>query len=238
MYTQCEHCKAIFHVNMREVTIAKGYLRCGECLKVFKASKTLSTTVPDKFEGEIIKLSAEDELKQQPNSTTKKPQAVDTDKFEINIRTENKKSDIKNDALLKKKTKNNWPTFLAIGLFLILISQVLYHYKNYFLNTPIREPEKIQMVTHNIFVHPKETGVLLITATISNTANHPQPYPILELSLNDSQSTIVALRRFRPEEYLKNYTKDMLLPSNTTTTLKLKIKDPGTAATRFQFSFL
>ncbi len=50
MYTQCEQCKAIFRVNMREVTVAKGQLRCGECNAIFNATKSLSTTMPASFE--------------------------------------------------------------------------------------------------------------------------------------------------------------------------------------------
>ena len=49
MYTQCQHCKAIFEVSMREVTIAAGKLRCGECNEVFDAMLTLSTTLPEPF---------------------------------------------------------------------------------------------------------------------------------------------------------------------------------------------
>ena len=87
-------------------------------------------------------------------------------------------------------------------------------------------------------MHPNESGVLLITASIENTADHSQPFPVLELSLSNAQSKIVALRRFKPEEYMGNYTKEMLLPSKSPTSLKLKIKDPGNNATRFQFDFL
>ena len=50
MFTQCTKCKAIFRVNLREVTIAKGKLRCGECYAVFDATKTLSTTMPAPFQ--------------------------------------------------------------------------------------------------------------------------------------------------------------------------------------------
>jgi len=44
MYTQCTNCQAIFSVSMREVTVSKGYLRCGECMQVFDSSESLSTT--------------------------------------------------------------------------------------------------------------------------------------------------------------------------------------------------
>ena len=34
---------------MREVTIAKGLLRCGECHQIFNGSKTLSTNMPETY---------------------------------------------------------------------------------------------------------------------------------------------------------------------------------------------
>ena len=47
MYTQCNHCKAIFRVTMKELTAAQGLLRCGECDAIFDAMKSLSTTLPE-----------------------------------------------------------------------------------------------------------------------------------------------------------------------------------------------
>ena len=254
MYTQCEHCKAIFQVNMREVTVAKGHLRCGECFKVFKATKSLSTTIPEKFEEKISEHVIKKDIKQEPNvtkSTAKVVNPVSSRGFEIDIRIDNQTStpNINTKSTNKKissklqidntkEKRNKWLALFATTLFILLITQILYHFRSAIMHTPIREPDKIQMVTHNVFAHPNEPGVLLITATIENTADHSQPYPALELSLNNSQSTIIALRRFKPVEYLDNYTKDMLFPAKSTSTLKLKIKDPGNKATRFQFSFL
>lgn len=47
MYTQCNHCKAIFRVTMKELTAAQGLLRCGECDAIFDAMRSLSTTLPE-----------------------------------------------------------------------------------------------------------------------------------------------------------------------------------------------
>ncbi|WP_308873456.1 MJ0042-type zinc finger domain-containing protein [Thiothrix subterranea] len=47
MYTQCNHCNAIFRVTMKELTAAQGLLRCGECDNIFDAMKSLSQTLPE-----------------------------------------------------------------------------------------------------------------------------------------------------------------------------------------------
>ena len=221
MYTQCENCKAIFNVNMREVTIAKGKLRCGECNEVFNATATLSTTIPETYE----------ELEAAKNSKLKKQEKT------IDPRDEDRIIHEKPRKKTKKKKLNKW--FIgALLLALLLLAQVLYNFRHLFLDTPRHEPEKIQMLNHNIFAHPNEAGALLISAVIENTADRAQPYPTLELRLENSQSKLIAFRRFLPKEYLVNYSKRLLIPSKKPISLKLKIKDPGKDATRFQFKFL
>ena len=61
MYTQCTNCQAIFSVNMREITVSEGLLRCGECDEVFDSSKNLSTTMQDPF----VQIDIKDEAKLQ-----------------------------------------------------------------------------------------------------------------------------------------------------------------------------
>ena len=235
MFTQCEHCKAIFEINMREVTIAKGLLRCGECHQVFNGSKTLSTNMPQPYSDKSVEY-----IKSQDS---KKPEEI----RHTDIITDNNKS---NDAPQKEKQRqikgiekdsDNVGLRLktiAVLLLLLLVAQVLHHYKDEILGVSRYEPEKIHMVNHNVFTHPIEKGVLLISASMENDADFDQKYPILEVRLTDSQSKLVALRRFTPNEYLDNYTDTMLLKKNLVTNLKLKIKDPGSKATRFQFHFL
>ncbi|MCF6188936.1 MAG: zinc-ribbon and DUF3426 domain-containing protein [Cocleimonas sp.] len=227
MYTQCEKCKAIFHVNMREVTIAKGKLRCGECNEVFNATKTLSTTIPKTYDD----LEREKKITLQAQEETVDPRDED--------RMIHAKPSIKTIKKNKKQVnKLKWLIASTVLLSTLLLTQVLYNYRHLFLETPRNEPEKIQMLNHNVFAHPNESGALLISALIENTAEHAQPYPILELRLENAQSNLVAFRRFLPKEYLKNYSKGLLIPSKKPISLKLKIKDPGKDATRFQFKFL
>ncbi|KAG1694954.1 hypothetical protein GQR58_006881 [Nymphon striatum] len=124
---------------------------------------------------------------------------------------------------------------IALLLFLFLLVQILYNFKDEILGVNRYEPEKIHMVNHNVFMHPIEKGVLLISASMENNANFDQKFPILEVRLTDSQSKVVALRRFTPNEYLENYNEEMLLKKNLVTSLKLKIKDPGSEATLMSY---
>ena len=227
MYTQCEKCKAIFHVNMREVTITKGKLRCGECNAVFNATKTLSTTIPQTY----------NDLEREKSITRKTKEEV------IDPRDEDRMIHAKPNVKMAKEKKGSarklkWLIASAVLLSTLLLTQVLYNTRHLLLESPRTNPEKIQMLNHNVFAHPNESGALLISALIENTADRAQPYPVLELRLENAQSKLVAFRRFLPKEYLKNYSKGLLIPSKEPVSLKLKIKDPGKDATRFQFKFL
>ena len=231
MFTQCEHCKAIFEINMREVTIAKGLLRCGECHQVFNGSKTLSTNMPEPYSEKAVEYIKNQEPAEIRHTDITTDNTQKTDK-QPRVKPEIKGVEKDSDGIdLRLK-------IVALLLFLFLLVQVLYNYKDEILGVNRYKPEKIQMVNHNVFTHPIEKGVLLISASMENNANFDQKYPILEVRLTDSQSKLVALRRFTPSEYLDNYNEEMLLKKNLVTSLKLKIKDPGSKATRFQFNFL
>ena len=207
---------------MKDVTIAKGQLRCGECLNVFNAVDTLSTSMPEKFastysDKEIAEIKKQDELQTSDKQITKQQ----TDKAA--------ESSNKSDYL-----------FLA-SLFLLtflLAAQVLYHNPSLYSDkAPVRAPDKIKMLNYNVFAHPGEAGVLLISGSMKNNAKHAQPYPVLEIALSDKQNKLVAFSRFTPQEYLSSDTHATLFPTDTPVNLRLKIKDPGSNATQFKFSF-
>lgn len=266
MFTQCTNCKAIFRVSMREVTVSKGLLRCGECLEVFDSSKNLSTTMQDPFVSvdvndthSLEKLSKENlqtisalddwqssptkqptqnqvDLRQSPTKAQKKPKVPRKARKAKERTTQTKTSKGKSKA--SPKSKKQWPLIIASLLACLLVFQIAYNYRHLYLDTLKYEPEKIQMLNHNVFAHPIEKNVLLISASIENTADFDQSFPTLEVRLTNSQAELVALRRFSPDEYLDNYSSKTLLIKKRPTSIKLKIEDPGSQATRFQFNFL
>ncbi len=274
MFTQCTNCQAIFRVSMREVTVSKGFLRCGECHIVFNSSKNLSTTMQTPFvevdlndkakldelsEENLQTISALDDWQNNSTALSKQEQAnlrqsptkePIPDKTKTNkpkptpknkpLKTKGAQKAVTNKTSNKKDStpKGKWRFVTAALLGLLLVFQVAYNYRHQFLDTLKYQPEKIQMLNHNVFAHPIEKNVLLISASIENTADFDQPFPILEVRLTNSKAELVALRRFSPDEYLDNYSSNTLLRKKRATSIKLKIQDPGNQATRFQFDFL
>jgi predicted Zn finger-like uncharacterized protein len=213
MYTQCTHCGAVFRVRMKELTVAQGKLRCGECDEVFIATDTLTTTLPRK---ESLTTEEIDE-----------DSVVDPNVLVPQYKRPTKKHKFNTSQILT-----------VIALLLLLVSQFLYVNKSWFTHELKRSPDQVKMIRRNIISHPNDNGVLLISASIENKAKHAQPYPYIEVTLFDNEENTIALRRFKPAEYLQNYSKDEIFPINKETTLKLKIVDPGKKATRFNFRFM
>ncbi len=101
----------------------------------------------------------------------------------------------------------------------------------------IRAPEKIQVLSRSITVHPKIENALLIQLTIANQARFPQPRPILQISLFNGEELLMAQRRFKPDEYMDdNAISDPLLPGKALY-VELVIEDPGDDVTGFKLDF-
>lgn len=135
------------------------------------------------------------------------------------------------------KSNKAYPV-IAMLLAILLSAQIAFNYRHTILDIPKNAPEQVHMLNHNIFAHPIENNVLLISATIENQANFDQLFPTLEVRLNNTKGELFALRRFSPMEYLETFKTDQVFSRQQVTTIKLKIKDPGNQATRFQFNFL
>ena len=211
MFTQCAHCGAVFRVRMKELTVAQGQLRCGECDGIFNAMDTLTTTLPKK---KILDAQTIDEDDIDPDVLT--PQYTRG----------------------ASKTVNRLRILVIFALLSLLIIQFLYTKKYWFTKELKRNPEQVQMISRNIISHPNDTGVLLISASIENKAKHAQPYPYVEVTLLDDKENTIALRRFKPVEYLQYYSENGVFFPNKEVMLQLKIADPGEKATRFNFKFM
>ena len=228
MYTKCSHCSAVFRVTMKELTAAQGKLRCGECSGVFNAMDSLSTKLPN-YSDPAEKISFDSlNKKQQSSLTASSRQSVKETVKNVDI-----------SRLPKNPTdrKSLWITLLAFTLSVALVTQVWFS-RDLWLSK-LRQPEKVKVLSKNVFSHPSETDALIITAVIKSFTEDSQPYPYLETRLLDVQNKTIALRRFRPHEYLEKYQSGSLLEGNTEVSIRLKIQDPpGNRAKHFQFSFL
>ena len=107
-------------------------------------------------------------------------------------------------------------------------------------NTPLqRDVSHINLTNRIVQSHPSRPNALLIDATLVNSADFPQPYPLLEIRFSDLGNQLVAGRRFRPSEYLPAGTSLQAgMPPHQPVHITLEIVDPGKDAVSFQFELL
>ena len=228
MYTRCSHCSAVFRVTMKELTAAQGKLRCGECSGVFNAMDSLSTKLPNHLDP-AEKISFE--------SLNKKQQSSSTASTTNPVREAIKQNESRTTLSQPKSNKKLLAILLIAALLAALAAQVWFSKDVWF--SKLRQPDTVKMLSKNVFSHPSQPEALIITASIKSSANDSQPFPYLEARLLDASNRTIALRRFRPHEFLETYEPDALLESNKEVSIRLKIQDPpGNRAKHFQFSFL
>ncbi|HET8899296.1 MAG TPA: zinc-ribbon and DUF3426 domain-containing protein [Rhodanobacteraceae bacterium] len=103
---------------------------------------------------------------------------------------------------------------------------------------PIREPAKLELLSRDIRRHPSVADALMISATLRNDARYTQPYPVVVITLSDLDGNRIAMRRFRPTEYLHNdAVRAAGLGAGATTALVFEVHDPGRNAVAFEFGF-
>lgn len=96
-----------------------------------------------------------------------------------------------------------------------------------------------QIKTNSLIVrsHPTQRGALAVDAIITNQADFPQPYPLLQLQFSDLNGAPAAGRRFQPDEYLSGeLTGARLMPVRQPVHIALEIVDPGARAVNYQLT--
>jgi len=105
-------------------------------------------------------------------------------------------------------------------------------------SSSIRAPEQIELITRNVYSHPREKGALLIDVTMKNNARFAQAYPVMQIEFSNIRGGTVAARRFFPEEYNPLVAHNKLLEPDIHTSITLEIQDPGKQAMTYEFNFL
>jgi len=103
---------------------------------------------------------------------------------------------------------------------------------------PERAPERIRMLSRDVRAHPRYEGALLVTATFSNAAPWPQPFPRLRFILYDVNGDTIAARAFQPRQYLSGVLPaGAALPPGQPVQVSLEMLAPEEAAVSFEFEF-
>jgi hypothetical protein len=102
---------------------------------------------------------------------------------------------------------------------------------------PWREPDAFRVTSREVQPHPSAPGVLLISTSFRNDARWSQPWPVLEIALQDLDGQALGLRRFQPVEYLGSPPASALIAPGQSASATLEILDPGKRAVAFTFDF-
>lgn len=98
----------------------------------------------------------------------------------------------------------------------------------------LSNPAKVMASNLVVRSHPRLRNALIIDAVLLNKASFDQPFPPLEIQFSDLQGTLVAVRRFRPKEYLGGeLAGQTMMPSNQPVHIALEILDPGKDAVNY-----
>jgi predicted Zn finger-like uncharacterized protein len=144
---------------------------------------------------------------------------------------------------------------LAVPLVLLLLVQVVHHYRASLARHPqIGAPlqsiygalgltlrpdwnlHAYEVRQWGVIADPSTPGTLKVRASVKNLADFPQPYPLLKLVLEDRWGDQVRAREFDPAEYLDPTTApDRMLAPAQQSNASIAIVDPGPDAEGFRF---
>lgn len=156
----------------------------------------------------------------------------------------------------RKPNVRRWPWVAAsAGLILLLMAQTVHHARAALARHPSIGPQITRLYTAigqplepqwqlqaysikqwGIVSDPQAPGTLRVRASVTNGATFAQPYPLLQLALEDRFGGNVGKRVFKPEEYLSSAAlATRMLNAGEAANIDLAIVDPGPEAVGFQF---
>ena len=263
MFTKCPECKAVFRVNTEQLEVAEGLVRCGLCDVVFNGKDYLQEESEDVSSQDAltseqtveIQESESEDFKLEEDSSLAEPVSeddaggTDTDTIPSAIR-----DDFGGTFNANTNTAMQvafW-TIAAVCLMLFFLGQITYWQKVEILPTTWVEKfcqpfgcghpkeqdiENIKILNRNIYTHPNVENALMITTSFVSAQS--QPYPLLQVALLDIQGRILAVRRFKPQEYLVNKElKNTSMRANEPVGARLEVIDPGSKVIAYEFDFL
>lgn len=257
MLTRCPQCETIFRAGADQLAAHEGLVRCGRCLKVFKATEhaydvpaTATTGDSMPYEEEIVLASPGDVRTEMVTER-------------IGHSPETSFSDSSDDLpslpelLWGKKRSRTRPFFWFVAiltLLVILLAQVAWffatelsrqpklapwidQYCSYMgcVVLPQRDIGLIELSRARLTHHRRYGNVLQIKSSMINRAAFSQGFPLIEVSLSNRRGEVVARRAFPKELFLsKQNLGEQLMPPNVRFPIFLEFINPEPSATNFE----
>lgn len=245
MFTRCPQCQTVHPLTAEVISHSRGLVQCGKCGRSFSSLSFLFDEWPS---GEANRPASGPDATLPILGRVKK---ADT--------TAEKTSDqdIDPDPVNAKPAQLIWAVSTAL-LVLLTIVNIAWTFREPLLNSPrintwmmqtgwlqveqqglLKDPQQIQLISRDMHTHPTRSGILVLSLTFVNLAQHSQVFPELEITLMDAANQPVAQRQFHPLDYLRpdadtqaGLAADVFLP------VLLELGDPGELAVGFEIRFL
>lgn len=236
MFTLCPRCRTAYQPTPSQLAQARGRLHCVVCASEFDALEFLS----ERPQGSQSVRPA-----QLPDTDARVEQG---DLFAI---------DDPDFSRPKRTGPRQWPWWvvcclLTLGLLLQIglaeRERLAQHAElrpaltslSALLGLPIEassDTGQLRLLARDVRPHPSVPEALLVSASFRNDAAVSQAWPLLELALSDIDGKPLALRRFRPEEYMGVPPEQSMLAPGQSVAATLELEDPGKDAIAFAFEF-
>lgn len=264
MYTQCPECLTIYKIGVELIGQGHGSARCGHCAATFDVLRSLAESVSD--DAEQLPVHVVEQVPPQLVVPALRPLGLQQPlRFDPDDRRNRPGSPSRQSAPAFARTPpnayraaRNWPWALGTtALALALLAQIGYAKRAPLLDDarlrpwfdqacatlgcrlPLRHaPSALALLSRDIRPHPSVPNALIISASLRNDAPFTQAFPDVDIVLSDLDENRIAMRRFRPQEYLGDVrTMAAGLAPGATAALVFEVADPGKNAVAFEFKF-
>lgn len=223
-YTRCPECQTIFHVTPAQLEARGGLVRCGICASAFQADQHLFAALPGDHAPPAE--AARTEPMAPPDAVTTRP-AIPADDLPL----------MNEFPLAPKRRRLPTAAWLAGSLLLalLLLAQAAYFFAAELardarlrpwlaqycaqLGCSLRAPggtAAVELAQTSVAPHPRYENALRLRAVLVNRTAMAQPYPLLEVSLTDSEGNMLARRAFTAAQYLEAPPGGTLAPAVAT----------------------
>ena len=265
MYTQCPECLTIYKIAAELIGQGHGNARCGHCAATFDVLRTLADGLPPEPFEQLVQHRIEDVPPQLVVPALRpfgpqQPLLFDPDDRKRRGLASNRPPTpaFARSSASAYRSARNWPWALGSAFFaLSLLAQIGYAKRAPLLDDarlrpfadricaalgcqlPLRhDPAHLALLSRDIRPHPSVANALIISASVRNDAVYAQAFPDIDIVLSDLDENRIAMRRFRPQEYLGDArTIAAGLAPGSTAALVFEVVDPGKNAVAFEFKF-
>jgi len=262
MYTHCPHCDTYFRITSAQLKSANGNVRCGRCFGAFNALRHLVDEPPRQADKPAPMSDTLTEPKTTPQPGGLESTQAPTTAGKGNFKREHSQQLIDElqggETGLNPSKRHLW-ALLSLPLAVLLLMQYSYFNLGQLAQQSqyrpaleilckltgcevplLRAPQQFTLVQRDIRAHQSKSDILVVKAVIHNQAGFAQPFPVMQLSMQDITGHTMTGRRFLPREYLVDATLnlDAGIGPNQSQQIMLELVDPGEEAVGFEFEFL